>query len=138
MAALVSSRAARRAHAASSPTEGTGQAEMRQPGADARGARADGGGAGVQGLGPDRNAGDPVDPSDLLYPGQPGPDPGYPAGARAPRAAGPDSHYPGRDDARPRLPPGQYVQPSLPVLHYGPVPAFNPQTWDLRVYGETA
>ncbi len=25
----------------------------------------------------------------------------------------------------------------MPVLHYGPVPAFNPQTWDLRVYGAT-
>jgi len=25
----------------------------------------------------------------------------------------------------------------LPVLHYGPVPAFDPQTWDLRVYGAT-
>jgi DMSO/TMAO reductase YedYZ molybdopterin-dependent catalytic subunit len=26
----------------------------------------------------------------------------------------------------------------MPVLHYGPVPAFNPSTWDLRVYGATA
>jgi DMSO/TMAO reductase YedYZ molybdopterin-dependent catalytic subunit len=25
----------------------------------------------------------------------------------------------------------------MPVLHYGPVPACNPQTWDLRVYGAT-
>ena len=25
----------------------------------------------------------------------------------------------------------------MPVLHYGPVPTFNRQTWDLRVYGAT-
>jgi DMSO/TMAO reductase YedYZ molybdopterin-dependent catalytic subunit len=25
----------------------------------------------------------------------------------------------------------------MPVLHYGPVPACNPHTWDLRVYGAT-
>jgi len=25
----------------------------------------------------------------------------------------------------------------MPVLHYGPIPACNLQTWDLRVYGET-
>src|ERR1022692_5027032 len=36
-----------------------------------------------------------------------------------------------------RLPPGQRVQATMPVLHYGPVPAFNSQTWDLRVYGAT-
>jgi DMSO/TMAO reductase YedYZ molybdopterin-dependent catalytic subunit len=35
------------------------------------------------------------------------------------------------------LPPGQYVPRTLPVLHYGPVPAFNPQTWDLRIFGAT-
>jgi DMSO/TMAO reductase YedYZ molybdopterin-dependent catalytic subunit len=38
----------------------------------------------------------------------------------------------------PRLPPGQYVPRTLPVLHYGPVPAFDPQTWDLRIFGATA
>ena len=38
---------------------------------------------------------------------------------------------------RARLPPGQYVQAAMPVLHYGPVPACQPQTWDLRVYGAT-
>jgi len=38
---------------------------------------------------------------------------------------------------RPALPPGQYIPRTLPVLHYGPVPAFNPQTWDLRVVGAT-
>jgi DMSO/TMAO reductase YedYZ molybdopterin-dependent catalytic subunit len=25
----------------------------------------------------------------------------------------------------------------MPVLHYGPVPAFNPETWDLRIFGAT-
>jgi DMSO/TMAO reductase YedYZ molybdopterin-dependent catalytic subunit len=35
------------------------------------------------------------------------------------------------------LPPGQYVPRKLPVLHYGRVPAFDPQTWDLRVSGAT-
>ena len=41
----------------------------------------------------------------------------------------------GRDD---RLPPGQYVPRGWPVLHYGPVPRFKPETWDLRVFGATA
>jgi DMSO/TMAO reductase YedYZ molybdopterin-dependent catalytic subunit len=36
------------------------------------------------------------------------------------------------------LPPGQYVPRTLPVLHYGPVPAFHRDTWDLRVFGTTA
>jgi DMSO/TMAO reductase YedYZ molybdopterin-dependent catalytic subunit len=35
------------------------------------------------------------------------------------------------------LPPGQYIPAVMPVLHYGPVPVFNPQTWDLRVTGAT-
>jgi DMSO/TMAO reductase YedYZ molybdopterin-dependent catalytic subunit len=35
------------------------------------------------------------------------------------------------------LPPGQYIPRTLPVLHYGPVPAFNSQTWDLRIFGAT-
>ena len=34
-----------------------------------------------------------------------------------------------------RLPPGQYVPRGWPVLHYGRVPAFKPETWDLRVFG---
>ncbi len=64
------------------------------------------------------------------------------------RAGQPDMRQPGADardfpagggeaERRPRLPPGQYVQATMPVLHYGPVPACNPQTWDLRVYGAT-
>jgi DMSO/TMAO reductase YedYZ molybdopterin-dependent catalytic subunit len=36
------------------------------------------------------------------------------------------------------LPPGQYVPPDWPVLHYGPVPRFRPERWDLRVSGATA
>lgn len=35
-----------------------------------------------------------------------------------------------------RLPPGQSLTQRFPVLHYGPVPAFKPATWDLRVFGE--
>jgi len=34
-----------------------------------------------------------------------------------------------------RLPPGQALTNKFPVLHYGPVPGFNPATWDFRVYG---
>ena len=36
------------------------------------------------------------------------------------------------------LPPGQYVPRTLPVLHYGPVPSFHPDTWNLRIIGATA
>ena len=35
-----------------------------------------------------------------------------------------------------RLPPGQSLTQKFPVLHYGPVPRFNPATWDLRAWGE--
>jgi DMSO/TMAO reductase YedYZ molybdopterin-dependent catalytic subunit len=35
-----------------------------------------------------------------------------------------------------RLPPGQSLTQRFPVLHYGPVPSFNPATWDFRVWGE--
>ena len=35
-----------------------------------------------------------------------------------------------------RLPPGQSLTQKFPVLHYGPVPSFNPETWDFRVEGE--
>jgi DMSO/TMAO reductase YedYZ molybdopterin-dependent catalytic subunit len=35
-----------------------------------------------------------------------------------------------------RLPPGQSLTFKFPVLHYGPVPSFNPATWDFRVWGE--
>ncbi len=36
-----------------------------------------------------------------------------------------------------RLPPGQHLQRAMPVQHYGPVPACDPATWDLRVSGAT-
>ncbi len=35
-----------------------------------------------------------------------------------------------------RLPPGQSLTLKFPVLHYGPVPSFNPAVWDFRIYGE--
>jgi len=35
-----------------------------------------------------------------------------------------------------RLPPGQALTIKFPVLHYGPVPPFNPATWDFHVWGE--
>lgn len=35
-----------------------------------------------------------------------------------------------------RLPPGQSLTQKFPVLHYGPVPHFNPAVWDFRVWGE--
>jgi DMSO/TMAO reductase YedYZ molybdopterin-dependent catalytic subunit len=37
-----------------------------------------------------------------------------------------------------RLPPGQALTSKFPVLHYGPVPSFNPATWNFRVWGEVA
>jgi DMSO/TMAO reductase YedYZ molybdopterin-dependent catalytic subunit len=37
-----------------------------------------------------------------------------------------------------RLPPGQYIPRGWPVLHYGPVPKWKPETWDFKVFGETA
>jgi DMSO/TMAO reductase YedYZ molybdopterin-dependent catalytic subunit len=39
-----------------------------------------------------------------------------------------------RDEGR--LPPGQSLTLKFPVLHYGPVPPFNPATWDFRIWGE--
>ena len=35
-----------------------------------------------------------------------------------------------------RLPPGQSLTNKFPVLHYGPVPPFDPATWDFRIWGE--
>lgn len=34
-----------------------------------------------------------------------------------------------------RLPPGQSLTNRFPVLTYGPVPKFDPATWDLRIFG---
>lgn len=35
-----------------------------------------------------------------------------------------------------RLPPGQSLTVKFPVLHYGPVPGFDPLRWEFRLYGE--
>jgi DMSO/TMAO reductase YedYZ molybdopterin-dependent catalytic subunit len=35
-----------------------------------------------------------------------------------------------------RLPPGQSLTIKFPVLHYGPVPRFDPSSWDFRIWGE--
>jgi DMSO/TMAO reductase YedYZ molybdopterin-dependent catalytic subunit len=35
-----------------------------------------------------------------------------------------------------RMPPGQSFTQRFPVLHYGPVPSFNPDTWDFKVWGQ--
>jgi DMSO/TMAO reductase YedYZ molybdopterin-dependent catalytic subunit len=35
-----------------------------------------------------------------------------------------------------RLPPGQAMTKKFPVLHYGPVPRFDPATWTFKVWGE--
>jgi DMSO/TMAO reductase YedYZ molybdopterin-dependent catalytic subunit len=34
-----------------------------------------------------------------------------------------------------RVPPGQVIATRWPILHQGDVPAFDPATWDLRVWG---
>src|SRR5689334_13151750 len=34
-----------------------------------------------------------------------------------------------------RLPPGQSLTLKWPVLHYGSIPRFDPQTWDFRIEG---
>ena len=39
-------------------------------------------------------------------------------------------------DVSNRVPPGQYLTSKFPVLTYGPVPRFNPRTWDFRMLGE--
>lgn len=36
----------------------------------------------------------------------------------------------------PRIPPGQFLTMRFPVLHYGAVPKFNPETWTFRIWGE--
>lgn len=35
-----------------------------------------------------------------------------------------------------RLPPGQSLTLKFPVLHYGPIPPFDPATWTFRIWGE--
>ncbi len=59
------------------------------------------------------------------------------AASRGSGAVGVSGQRLGRNEPRPRLPPGQHVQANMPVLHYGPVPTFDPAKWDLRVNGAT-
>lgn len=42
-----------------------------------------------------------------------------------------------RPGSQESLPPGQRLQRTWPVLHYGPVPRFKPERWDFQVYGAT-
>jgi DMSO/TMAO reductase YedYZ molybdopterin-dependent catalytic subunit len=35
-----------------------------------------------------------------------------------------------------RIPPGQLLTQRFPVLHYGPIPRFDPATWTFRIWGE--
>ena len=57
--------------------------------------------------------------------------------ARATGATGAgEEPAPSAQEAR-KLPPGQFIPRKLPVLHYGPVPKFNPQSWNLRICGAT-
>jgi len=35
-----------------------------------------------------------------------------------------------------RMPPGQSYTQRFPVLHYGPVPHFDPEKWDFKVWGD--
>jgi DMSO/TMAO reductase YedYZ molybdopterin-dependent catalytic subunit len=37
-----------------------------------------------------------------------------------------------------RLPPGQYVPRGRPVIHYGRIPQFRPERWNLSIFGATA
>jgi DMSO/TMAO reductase YedYZ molybdopterin-dependent catalytic subunit len=83
------------------------------------------------------HAGQAADQARPADPGRP-PDPALPASAAEP-ARSAEPARPARP-ARPAgaLPPGQYIPRTLPVLHYGPVPAFREDSWDLRIFGATA
>lgn len=41
-------------------------------------------------------------------------------------------------DLQERIPPGQKLVKGWPVLHYGPIPSFDPNAWDFRVWGEVS
>lgn len=45
---------------------------------------------------------------------------------------------PGTAEAAGGVPPGQRLVHGWPVSHYGPVPRFRPERWNLRVFGATA
>ncbi|MEE8304468.1 MAG: sulfite oxidase-like oxidoreductase [Candidatus Tectomicrobia bacterium] len=38
-------------------------------------------------------------------------------------------------NAKPRVPAGQHIVTSFPILHVGPTPPFDPKTWQLKVMG---
>ncbi len=38
-------------------------------------------------------------------------------------------------DREGRIPPGQLLTKRFPVLHYGPVPQFDPETWAFMIWG---
>jgi DMSO/TMAO reductase YedYZ molybdopterin-dependent catalytic subunit len=50
------------------------------------------------------------------------------------RAAKPEANL-GAGVDRQRVPPGQWVTARWPVLHYGPVPDVDLDTWDFQVFG---
>jgi DMSO/TMAO reductase YedYZ molybdopterin-dependent catalytic subunit len=52
---------------------------------------------------------------------------GHPATGRTDPGASPESG----------LPPGQYIPAGWPVLHYGRVPVFHPESWGMQVFGAT-
>ena len=56
--------------------------------------------------------------------------------ARRQKAARAKSGVPGAPVGEERTPPGQVLTEKWPVLHTGPVPAFDPARWDLQVTGE--
>ncbi len=82
----------------------------------------------------DRQAGTPdagLGPAITVHSG------GRSGSARPPEApAAPPPDAPG-GGAGAALPPGQHIPAAMPVLHYGPVPVFSAQTWDLCVFGAT-
>jgi len=41
-----------------------------------------------------------------------------------------------KSNSESRIPPGQLLTQRFPVLHYGPVPPFDPETWTFMVWGE--
>jgi len=61
---------------------------------------------------------------------------GHSARGSAGPAKAPGGQPPARRPTGP-LPPGQYIPVGWPVLHYGRVPVFQPESWDLRVLGAT-
>jgi DMSO/TMAO reductase YedYZ molybdopterin-dependent catalytic subunit len=108
-----------RGRATAASAEGAGQLEMTQPETGARD-RAEAG-HGVLAAGPVTDGGEVAGPASV--PGEPG--------------CGGEAAADGDAARRPALPPGQYIPRTLPVLHYGPVPTFNPLTWDMKISGAT-